>query len=84
MYSEAKKAIYGNPEVSLLFWAKLPKNFEEMSYQRNEYDRCIMNKIIDYKQCTILWNVDNMKTSHVDPAIISSFLADIDAEYGKI
>ena len=43
-----------------------------------------MNKIIDNKQCTILWNVYDLKTSHVDPAIVSSVLFDIDTEYGKI
>ena len=43
-----------------------------------------MNNIIDDKQCTILWNVNNLKISHVDPAIISRVLADIDAEYGEI
>ena len=43
-----------------------------------------MKKIIDNKQYTILWHADDLKTSHVDPAVISSVLADIDAEYGKI
>ena len=43
-----------------------------------------MNKIIDNKKCTILWHVDDLKTSHVEPAVVSSVLADIDAEYGKI
>ena len=55
-----------------------------MGYQRNEYNRCVMNKIIDDKQCNILCKVDDLKTSHVDPAIISRVLADIDAKYGKI
>ena len=43
-----------------------------------------MNNIIDNKQCTLLWHVDELKTSYVYPAVISSVLADIDAEYGKI
>ena len=43
-----------------------------------------MNKIVYDKQCTIIWHVDDLKTSHVDPAVISSVLSDIDAEYGKI
>ena len=55
-----------------------------MGYQRNEYYWCVMNKIIDNKKCTILWHVDDLKTSHVDPAVVSSILADIDTEYGKI
>ena len=43
-----------------------------------------MNKIIDKKQFTILRNVDDLNTSHVDPAVVSRVLADIDAEYGNI
>ena len=43
-----------------------------------------MNKIIDNKQSIILWHVDDLKTSHVNPAIISGVITDIDAEYGKI
>ena len=54
MYAESKKAIYVTLEASLLFWAKLSKSLEEMGYQINEYDWCVMNKIIDNKQCTIL------------------------------
>ena len=55
-----------------------------MGYQRNEYDWCFMNNIIDNKQCTILWHVNDLKTSHVDPVVVTIVLADIDAEYGKI
>ena len=43
-----------------------------------------MNKIIYDKQFTILWHVDDLKKSHVNPAVISSVIADIDAEHGKI
>ena len=55
-----------------------------MGYQINEHDWCFMKNIIDNKQCTILWHVDDLKTSHIDPAVVSSVLADIDAEYGRI
>ena len=84
MYAEAKKAIYGTLEASLIFWGKLSKILEETEYHRNEYDWYVMNKIIDNKQWTILCHVDDLKTSHVDPAVVSSVLYDIDVEYGKI
>ena len=58
MYAEAKKDIYGTLEASLIFWVKLSKSLEEMVYQRNEYDWCVMDKIIYNKQCTILWHVE--------------------------
>ena len=55
-----------------------------MVYQRNEYDWCVMNKNYNDKQCTIIWHIDDLKMSHVDPDIVSSILADIDSEYGNI
>ena len=84
MYSEVKKAIYGILEASLLFWTKLFKILEEMDYQRNESDWCVMNIIVNGKKFTILWHFDDLKMSHVGSKIVSSFLADIDAEYGKL
>ena len=84
MYAEAKKAIYGTLEASLLFRGGVSKSLEEMGYQKNEYNFFVMNKVIDNKQCTILWHYDDLNISHVEPAIISSVLAEIDAEYGKI
>ena len=84
MYSESKKAVYGTLEASPLFWGKLSKILKEMGCQRNEYIWCVMNKIVDNNQCTILWHVDDLNTSHVNPFIISIVISDIDAEYGKI
>ena len=55
-----------------------------MGYKRNEYYWCVINRIIDNKQCNILWHVDDLKTSHVDPSVISNIIADIDVDYGKI
>ena len=45
-----------------------------MGYERNEYDWYVMNKIIENKKCTILWHVDDLNTSHVDPAVFPEFL----------
>ena len=54
-----------------------------MGYQRNEYDRCVMNNIIEKKQCAILWHVNYLRTSNIEPAVVSSVIADIDTEYGN-
>ena len=55
-----------------------------MGYQINEYNWCVINKIIDNKKCTILWHIDDLKTSHVNPAVVFGVLSDIDVEYGRI
>ena len=43
-----------------------------------------MNRIIDNKICTIIWHIEDPKTSYFDPDVISSVLAEIDMKYGKI
>ena len=42
-----------------------------------------MNKTVSDKQCTILWDVDDLNIFYVDSNIVSSVLADIYTEYGK-
>ena len=45
-----------------------------MGYQRNEYDLCVMNKIVNSKQCTILWHDDYLKMLHFDSGIFLAIL----------
>ena len=54
-----------------------------MGYQINEYDWCVMNKIIDNKQCIILWHVDDLKISHVDPTVFPAFLLTLMRNMGR-
>jgi hypothetical protein len=39
--------------------------------------------MIDGKQCTILWHVDDLKTSHVDGMLNTTMIGLIDQEFGK-
>ena len=84
IYSEPKKAIYVTIEASLLFWTKLSKILEDMGYQRNKYDWCIVNKIVDDNQCIIICHINYLKMSHVYSNIFSNVLSDIYSEYGKL
>ena len=55
-----------------------------MGYQINEYYWCVINKIVNDKQFTILWHVGNLKMLHADSDIFSRVSSDIDTEYGRI
>jgi hypothetical protein len=48
----------------------------------NPYDWCVMNKTIKDKQCTILWHVDDLKISHVDPDVVTEVISWLDSEFG--
>jgi hypothetical protein len=43
----------------------------------------VANKIINGKQCTIVWHVDDLKISHVDPKVNTTILNLLDAKYGQ-
>ena len=49
----------------------------------NPCDQCVANKIIEGKQCTILWHVDDIKISHLDPNVVTAIIEQLKKEYGK-
>ncbi len=69
LYVELLKALYGTMKAALLFWKLLTKKLISWGFVINPYDWCVANKMIDGKQCTILWHVDDLKISHVNPEV---------------
>ena len=59
LYGEARKAIYDTLNTSLLFYKKLVKSLQDWVFELNPYEWCCANKIIDNKQCTTVWHVDD-------------------------
>jgi hypothetical protein len=39
--------------------------------------------MVNRKQCTILWHVDDLKISHVDPEVVKSVIDQLNERYGK-
>jgi len=74
MYVQLKKALYGTLQAALLFWKLLTETLKEWGFVLNPYNKCVANKIIAGKQCTILWHVDDLKISHVDKAVVEDIL----------
>jgi hypothetical protein len=84
LYVKLEKALYGTVQAALLFWENLTTFLvEELGFVKNPYDQCVVNKIIDGKQCTILWHVDDLKLSHVDQAVLEDILGKLNVKYGK-
>jgi hypothetical protein len=83
LYVELLKALYGTMRAALLFWKLLSSKLVEWGFEINPYDWCVANKTINGKQCTILWHVDDLKLSHVDPDVNTDVIKMIDHEFGK-
>jgi hypothetical protein len=84
LYVKLKKALYGTLRAALLFWQNLTEKLKKWGFVLNAYDTCVANKMINGKQCTILWHVDDIKVSHVDPKVVSSILELLNKAYGGV
>jgi len=84
LYLRILKALYGCIESALLWYKLYVKVLKGMGYEINPYDRCIANKMIDGKQCTIAWYVDDNKASHDSEDILIDLIADIEKHFGKL
>jgi uncharacterized protein YeaC (DUF1315 family) len=84
LYVQLQKALYGTVQAALLFWKELTQFLvEDLGFELNPYDQCVANKMINGKQCTILWHVDDLKISHVDQQVLENLLNRLNERFGK-
>jgi hypothetical protein len=83
IYVKLVKALYGTLQASLLFWRNLSSYLQELGFVLNPYDECVANKMIEGKQCTIVWHVDDLKISHEDEAVTQSMVELLQKKYGS-
>lgn len=84
LYLRLKKALYGTLQASLLFWRDLSAKLKVWGFVTNPYDTCVVNKEINGSQCTILWHVDDLKISHVDPDVVTDIINKLNGAYGGL
>jgi hypothetical protein len=83
IYAVLTKALYGTLQAALLFWQNLSTQLQDWGYVINPYDLCVANKTINGKQCIIVWHVDDLKISHVDPKVVTTMPNLLDGKYGQ-
>ena len=84
IYTELSKALYGTLQAAKLFWENLTEFLcNELGFELNPYDPCVANKIINGKQCTIAWHVDDLKISHVSLEVVKDVIEKLNTRYGQ-
>jgi hypothetical protein len=82
LYVQMHKALYGMLRSALLFYKKFVSDLGEEGYVINPYDPCVANKMINGKQMTVGWHVDDLKASHADTEVITDFGKWLKLKYG--
>ena len=83
IYVVVLKALYGMLIAALLWYKRFRKDLEEVGFEFNPYDPCVANRIVNGKQQTICFHVDDLKSSHVDPKVNDEFYAWCAHMYGR-
>ena len=72
-YVQVEKAVYGMMKSALLFYRKLVADLISIGFKINPYDPCVANKMVNGKQLTVCWHVDDLFTGHEDPQVVKWF-----------
>ena len=71
-------------QSSLLWYETFTKHLKHLGFTLNHHDPCVANRIINGKQCTIAWYVDDTMISHEDPNVVSWVIEQIEKTFGKM
>ena len=83
LYVRMLKALYGMIITSLLYHKKFRKDIESIGSEVNPYEACMSNRMVNGKQHTVAWHVDDLNSIHVDPKVDDDFQKWLEKTYGS-
>ena len=83
LYLQLLKALYGCLHSALIFYRKLLADLESIGFKLNLYNSCFVNKIVDGKQFTFTWHVENLKLSHIYKKVVDYIVEWMKGLYGQ-
>ena len=78
------KALYGCLDSAKLWYDTLTAKLRDMGFVHNPVDPCVMNKMINGKQCTLVIYVDDILATCVDAEVINEVVSELTREYGDV
>ena len=81
LYVRILKALYSMIESALLWYTLFTEVLQKEGFVLNPYDSCVANKVINDKQCTVGWYVDDNILSHVETTVVDKVLATIEGYF---
>jgi hypothetical protein len=72
-------------KAALLYYQHFVKDLKSIGFKINPYDPCVANKMVQGKQLTVVWHVDDLKVSHdVSTAIITKMADWLKSTYQRL
>ena len=84
LYLIILRALYGCIQSALLWYNLYSSTLVEEGFTINPYNKCVANKVINGKQYTIAFYVDDNKVSHEDPKVVSKVIQTLKQHFGDL
>ena len=82
LYVVVLRAIYGMLQAALLWYQKFKRDLEDIGFKFNPYDPCVANRKVHGSQQTVLFHVDDGKSSHRLKKVNDEFERWLNHKYG--
>ena len=56
----------------------------EKGFELNPYDICVANKMVNGKQFTLVWYVEDNKVSHMEAKVVEFLINDLKNRFGEL
>ena len=56
----------------------------EKGFKLNPYDRYVKNKLVNGKQCTLVWYVDDNKVSQMEARVVEGLINNLKKHFGEL
>ena len=73
LYVVVLRAIYGMLEATMLWYQELRRKLESIGFEFNPYDPCVANRVVENKQQTVRFHVDDILSSHMNKKVNDDF-----------
>ena len=84
LYVELLKALYGCMQSALLWYKLFATTLSEMGFELNPYNLCVANKVINNRQCTIGFYVDDLFATHYKKKVLEQIRDKIEVNFGEM
>ena len=56
----------------------------DKGFELNPYDICVANKMVNGKQFTLVWYVEDNKVSHMEAKVVEDLINDLKNHFGEL
>jgi hypothetical protein len=56
---------------------------KELGFEFNQYDKCVVDKMVNGKQCTIIWHVDGLMLTRFNQEVLEHVVSELSKKFGS-